>query len=84
MQKNYFMKNVLAASMLLAGTSTMISCQGLVDAIVGDAGQPAATTPTTTPTTPETKPEIKNVTLTTQGAQVNASNIEAASTFFMK
>ena len=80
MQKNYFMKNVLAASMLLAGTSTMISCQGLVDAIVGDAGQPAATTPTTTPTTPETKPEIKNVTLTTQGAQVNASTAAEVNT----
>lgn len=80
MQKNYFMKNVLAASMLLAGTSTMISCQGLVDAIVGDAGQPAATTPTTTPTTPETKPEIKNVTLTTQGAQVNASSAAEVNT----
>ena len=80
MQKNYFMKNVLAASMLLAGTSTMISCQGLVDAIVGDAGQPVATTPTTTPTTPETKPEIKNVTLTTQGAQVNASSAAEVNT----
>ena len=80
MQKNYFMKNVLAAMMLLAGTSTMISCQGLVDAIVGDAGQPAATTPTTTPTTPETKPEIKNVTLTTQGAQVNASTAAEVNT----
>lgn len=80
MQKNYFMKNLLAASMLLAGTSTMISCQGLVDAIVGDAGQPAATTPTTTPTTPETKPEIKNVTLTTQGAQVNASSAAEVNT----
>ena len=80
MQKNYFMKNVLAASMLLTGTSTMISCQGLVDAIVGDAGQPAATTPTTTPTTPETKPEIKNVTLTTQGAQVNASSAAEVNT----
>lgn len=80
MQKNYFMKNVLAAMMLLAGTSTMISCQGLVDAIVGDAGQPAATTPTTTPTTPETKPEIKNVTLTTQGAQVNASSAAEVNT----
>ena len=76
MQKNYFMKNLLAASMLLAGTSTMISCQGLVDAIVGDAGQPAATTPTTTPTTPE----IKNVTLTTQGAQVNASSAAEVNT----
>ena len=61
MQKNYFMKNVLAASMLLAG-------------------QPAATTPTTTPTTPETKPEIKNVTLTTQGAQVNASTAAEVNT----
>ena len=58
----------------------MISCQGLVDAIVGDAGQPAATTPTTTPTTPETKPEIKNVTLTTQGAQVNASSAAEVNT----
>ena len=80
MQKNNLMKNFMAASMLLSLTMGMVSCQGLVDAIVGDAGQPAATTPTTTPTTPETKPEIKNVTLTTQGAQVNASTAAEVNT----
>ena len=80
MQKNNLMKNFMAATMLLSLTMGMISCQGLVDAIVGDAGQPAATTPTTTPTTPETKPEIKNVTLTTQGAQVNASSAAEVNT----
>ena len=80
MQKNNLMKNFMAATMLLSLTMGMVSCQGLVDAIVGDAGQPAATTPTTTPTTPETKPEIKNVTLTTQGAQVNASTAAEVNT----
>ena len=80
MQKNNLMKNFMAATMLLSLTMGMVSCQGLVDAIVGDAGQPAATTPTTTPTTPETKPEIKNVTLTTQGAQVNASSAAEVNT----
>ena len=80
MQKNNLMKNFMAATMLLSLTMGMVSCQGLVDAIVGDAGQPAATTPTTTPTTPETKPEIKNVALTTQGAQVNASSAAEVNT----
>ncbi len=80
MQKNNLMKNFMAATMLLSLTMGMVSCQGLVDAIVGDAGQPAATTPTTTPTTPETKPEIKNVTLTIQGAQVNASTAAEVNT----
>ena len=80
MQKNNLMKNFMAATMLLSLTMGMVSCQGLVDAIVGDAGQPAATTPTTTPTTPETKPAIKNVTLTIQGAQVNASTAAEVNT----
>ena len=41
------MKNVLAAMMLLAGTSTIVSCQGLVDAVF-----PNDSTQTKKPTTP--------------------------------
>jgi len=50
MQKNYFMKNVLAASMLLALSMGMSSCTGLVDAVLGTSDKPT-TQPTTQPTT---------------------------------
>ena len=50
MQKNYFMKNVLAASMLLALSMGMSSCTGLVDAVLGTSDNPT-TQPTTQPTT---------------------------------
>ena len=56
MQKNYFMKNVLAASTLLALSMGMSSCSGFVDAVIGSTDQPSSTPtqPSTTPTTPQT------------------------------
>ena len=50
MQKNYFMKNLLAASMLLTVSMGMSSCTGLVDAVLGTSDKPT-TQPTTQPTT---------------------------------
>ena len=44
------MKNVLAASMLLALSMGMSSCTGLVDAVLGTSDKPT-TQPTTQPTT---------------------------------
>ena len=50
MRKNYFMNNVLAASMLLTVSMGMSSCTGLVDAVLGTSDKPT-TQPTTQPTT---------------------------------
>ena len=50
MRKNYFMKNVLAASMLLTVSMGMSSCSGFVDAVLGTSDKPT-TQPTTQPTT---------------------------------
>ena len=41
MKKNYFMKNVLAAMMLLAVSMSMTSCQGFVDAVFGSEDNPS-------------------------------------------
>lgn len=49
MRKNYFMKNVLVASMLLAVSLGMSSCSGFIDAVIGTSDQPT-TQPTTQPT----------------------------------
>ena len=50
MSKNYFIKNLLAASMLLAVSMGMSSCSGFVDAVLGTSDKPT-TQPTTQPTT---------------------------------
>ena len=47
MQKNDLIKNVLAAVMLLAGASAATSCQGLIDAVIGDVDKPTTVTPST-------------------------------------
>lgn len=78
MRKNYFMKNLMSASMLLAVSMGMASCSGFVDAVLGTSDTPT-TQPTTQPTTPET-PTIKNVTLTAQGAQVSANSAAEVNT----
>ena len=56
MRKDFFMKNLLAASMLLALSMGMSSCSGFVDAVIGSTDQPSSTPtqPSTTPTTPQT------------------------------
>ena len=40
MRKNYFKQNLMAASMLLAVSMGMMSCSGLIDAIVGSEDKP--------------------------------------------
>lgn len=40
MRKNYFTKNLVAASMLLAVSMGMASCSGLIDAVLGDVDNP--------------------------------------------
>ncbi len=53
MQKNYFMKNVLAATMLLTASLSIVSCQGLIDAIVGSEDNPSSQVqPSPTPVVP--------------------------------
>lgn len=78
MRKNYFTKNLMSASMLLAVSMGMASCSGFVDAVLGTSDKPT-TQPTTQPTTPTT-PTIQNVTLTTQGAQVSANSAAEVNT----
>lgn len=53
MSKNYFTKNLMSASMLLAVSMGMASCSGFVDAVLGTTDTPT-TQPTTQPTTPTT------------------------------
>ena len=74
MRKDFFMKNLLAAMMLLAVSMGMVSCQGLVDAIVGTSDNPS-----TQPSQPSTQPTEIVVTPTAQGAKVEASSPEAVS-----
>ena len=74
MRKNYFVKNLLAASMLLAVSMGMVSCQGLLDAIVGSQDNPSSQ-----PSQPSTQPTETVVTPTAQGAKVEASSPEAVS-----
>ena len=74
MRKNYFVKNLLAASMLLVVSMGMVSCQGLLDAIVGSQDNPSSQ-----PSQPSTQPTETVVTPTAQGAKVEASSPEAVS-----
>ena len=68
------MKNLLAASMLLVVSMGMVSCQGLLDAIVGSQDNPSSQ-----PSQPSTQPTEIVVTPTAQGAKVEASSPEAVS-----
>lgn len=74
MRKDFFMKNLLAASMLLVVSMGMVSCQGLLDAIVGSQDNPSSQ-----PSQPSTQPTETVVTPTAQGAKVEASSPEAVS-----
>ena len=74
MRKDFFMKNLLAAMMLLAVSMGMVSCQGLLDAIVGSQDNPSSQ-----PSQPSTQPTETVVTPTAQGAKVEASSPEAVS-----
>ena len=78
MRKNYFMKNVLVAVMLLAGTLTVVSCSGLIDAIVGDVDSPSSTTPAAQPETTVGKVELNSTGATiTAGSAAEASSLLA-------
>ena len=53
MQMNYFIKNVLATTMLLTASLSIVSCQGLIDAIVGSEDNPSSQVqPSPTPVVP--------------------------------
>ena len=67
MKKNYFVKNLMAATMLLTVSTGMTSCDDIVINIDNPTSQPE--------TKPETNPEIKNVTFTDEGAKVSANNL---------
>lgn len=60
MRKNNLVKNVLAAMTLLFASSTMISCQGLVDAVIGSEDNPV--TPVVTPIVENTGATAEEVT----------------------
>ena len=60
MRKNNLVKNLLAAMTLLIASSTMISCQGLVDAVIGNTDNPVA--PVVTPIVENTGATAEEVT----------------------
>ena len=60
MRKNNLVKNLLAAMTLLFASSTMISCQGLVDAVIGSEDNPV--TPVVTPIVENTGATAEEVT----------------------
>ena len=64
MRKNYFSRNLIAA-MMLSVSSVMVSCSGLIDAVIGTEDIPASSqsSPTTSP-----------VTITDEGAAINVSS----------
>lgn len=76
MQKNYFMKNVLAASMLLALSMGMSSCTGLVDAVLGTSDKPT-TQPTTQPTTSSAVVTADQTTITISSLEDMANAVSA-------
>lgn len=60
MRKNNLVKNLLAAMTLLIASSTMISCQGLIDAVIGSEDNPVA--PVVTPIVENTGATAEEVT----------------------
>ena len=76
MQKNYFMKNVLAAMMLLALSMGMSSCTGLVDAVLGTSDNPT-TQPTTQPTTSSAVVTADQTTITISSLEDMANAVSA-------
>ena len=76
MQKNYFMKNVLAASMLLALSMGMSSCTGLVDAVLGTSDNPT-TQPTTQPTTSSAVVTADQTTITVSSLEDMANAVSS-------
>ena len=77
MQKNNFMKNVMAVAMLLSLMMGMVSCQGLIDAVIGSEDKPVSQ-PTTKPETPaETKVTSEKTTITISSLEELANAVTA-------
>ena len=76
MQKNYFMKNLLAAMMLLAVSMGMSSCTGLVDAVLGTSDNPI-TQPTTQPTASSAVVTADQTTITISSLEDMANAVSA-------
>ena len=64
MQKNNFMKNVLALMMMLAMSMSMTSCQGFVDAVFGSEDNPVEKPETTEETESSTEVKANGTTIT--------------------
>lgn len=64
MRKNYFSRNLIAA-MMLSVSSVMVSCSGLIDAVIGTEDIPAS---------PQSSPATSPVTITDEGAAINVSS----------
>ena len=76
MRKNYFMKNLLAASMLLSVSMGMSSCTGLIDAVLGTSDKPT-TQPTTQPTTTSAVVTADQTTITISSFEEMAKAVSA-------
>lgn len=74
MKNNYFVKNLLTLAMLLSLTMGMVSCQGFIDAVLGTEDKPVSQ-----PTTQPEQPKATVVTVTAEGAKVEASNASEVS-----
>jgi hypothetical protein len=74
MRKNYFKNNLVTASMLLAVSMGMASCSGFIDAVLGTEDKPVSQ-----PTTQPEQPKATVVTVTAEGAKVEASNASEVS-----
>ena len=70
------MKNVLAASMLLALSMGMSSCTGLVDAVLGTSDNPT-TQPTTQPTTSSAVVTADQTTITVSSLEDMANAVSS-------
>ncbi len=67
MRKNYFKKNLLTVVMLLTASFVLVSCQGLLDAVIGTSDSPTATS------SPQTNSPTSAVVKTESGASITAN-----------
>lgn len=66
MRKNFYLKEIMSALILMAISLTMVSCQGLIDAVLGSADVPL--------TTNQEEVAVSPVTITTKGATVSVDS----------
>lgn len=76
MKKSLFLKSVLAAFLLLAVSSSMVSCQSLADAFFGEVDNP--TPSDTSKDQADEKKTNENLELTSTGAKITASSASDA------